>query len=206
MLVGCNALTGASDLELVDCVHCEETSVVDSETIDTTADTVMDTGTVDTEPLQETSFDTAPETKSCMTASECDDMNPCTTDRCPATNTCTNTIIDRDDDGESPSSLGTCGLDCNDANKDVNSKQTMFFVAAYTTGLTNSWDYNCDGIQEPQYPTIGKCVVSGTACMLTEGWQSSVPPCGKAGKYMTGCLKSSFGCIPGTVDRTQPCR
>jgi hypothetical protein len=208
MLVGCNGLTGASDLELVECIHCDETSVVDSGAIDAaTEDTgTLDTALPDTSPEQETSIDAMPETKSCTSASECDDMNPCTTDRCPSTNTCTFTLIDRDDDGEAASALGACGLDCNDANKDVFSKQTGFFTASYTNGLTVSWDYNCDGMQEMQYPALGKCVAVGGVCMLTEGWQTSVPGCGKTGKYMGGCLKSSFGCIPGTSDRVQACR
>lgn len=214
LVTGCSALTGASDLELVDCVDCEDTAVADTGVVvDTTSN---DTGslpdnsvTQDSTPELDTAVpvDAMPETKACTMSSECDDMNPCTLDRCPGTtNICTHTITDRDGDGEAPSTAGACGTDCNDNNKDVFSKQTVFFTSGYTTGLTVSFDYNCDGKQEPQYPTVGKCTVTGALCTVTDGWQSSVPACGKSGKYITACAKTSFGCIPNGIDRVQPCR
>src|SRR6185436_4237062 len=51
-------------------------------------------------------------------APKCDDGNDCTQDGCDAkTGTCVNDLVDVDGDGHAPASLGSCGDDCDDADK-----------------------------------------------------------------------------------------
>jgi hypothetical protein len=203
-LLGCNSLTGVNDLEPVDCVDCVDSALVadtavDSARRDTAIDTAIDTDTA-----------VADTSTGCITDDECADESPCTTDRCsPAMRMCAHDPIDGDGDGESASSLGACGLDCNDANKDVFSTQTMFFTTAYPGTTTPvSFDYNCDGKNEQQSTTLVRCMNVDTVCtLINEGWVSTVPACGVTGKYATSCRRVlTSGCIPVSADKVQACR
>jgi hypothetical protein len=209
--LGCNALTGVNELEPVDCVDCAADAGRDSSSprdsgIDTGAalDTAArDTGTP-TNPVDSASPDMG-----CTGDFACDDGNACTTDTCTvSTGECTHTVIDMDGDGESPTNLGACGTDCNDNNPSVFSKQTMFFTTAYLTSTgAKSFDYNCDGVDEKQYPALTVCDGSGGGCVETvSGWASSVPACGALAKRAK-CLPI-FGCARGTAETAtaQPCR
>jgi hypothetical protein len=215
-LMGCNALTGASDLEPVDCIDCIDSALVDSVSNETSAaDTMVlevASDANDASDAAETDEADAPEDtrRRCERDSDCDDGNACTSDRCVLfMNMCRNFILDTDGDGESSSTLGACGLDCNDNNKEVFSKQTAFFTSSYPlpSGLA-SYDYNCDRRDEPQYTDIYRCTLVGGTCVFGgAGWIGSVPACGRVAKWATGCAKSSFtACIPFSADRTQPCR
>jgi hypothetical protein len=117
-------------------------------------------------------------------------------------------VIDNDKDGESPSSLGSCGTDCDDNNPNVFSKQTAFFTTGYTTssGL-KSFDYNCDGVDEKQYPALTVCSDVGGSCVESvSGWASTIPACGQLAKRAK-CIPL-FGCARGTAETAtaQPCR
>jgi hypothetical protein len=145
----------------------------------------------------------------CETELDCDDGNACTTDRCAAfMKVCRNTRIDADGDGESATSLGTCGLDCNDNNASVYSAQSSYFATGYTTPSgTSSFDYNCDGKATVEFTDTVRCMLSGTLCVLVNpGWVSSVPACGATGKWASACVKTSLGCLASPqVDRVQGC-
>ncbi len=221
-LLGCNALTGVSDLEQVDCVDCADTSVADTGRSDTggsdmggsdtgAADTATADFGVDSEPDDVSGDAIADARTPCTKDEDCDDGNACTSDRCAGfLMTCRHTIVDGDGDGESSTALGTCGLDCNDTNPAVFSKQTAYSTMAYTTtaGML-SYDYNCNGIADLQFTETFKCSLVGTTCVMTSpGWTTATPPtCGKPGKWATLCGKVLSSCIPGgTVDRVQGCR
>jgi hypothetical protein len=206
-LLGCNSLTGASDLEKVDCFDCADSAVTEDTGIDSSAppDTALHDTAADTD--QTDTFDAAP--KPCTRDDECVDTDDCTADFCSGLLTCKNTVVDKDGDGESPSALGACGRDCNDNNKDVLSTQMEFFTTGYTDSTGGlSFDYNCDGNTEPQYTGAYKCALIGSTCTLQNaGWVGTPPGCGRAGKWAANCFKLSFGgCYPAQADRVQGCR
>ncbi|MBI2392120.1 MAG: hypothetical protein HYV09_21190 [Deltaproteobacteria bacterium] len=233
---GCNSLTGAGDLELVDCIDCapdsstsppDTTSPVDTTAEGSAADTSRDDTTasdtidaapeagVDASDASDASdardaadaADAADAPRICKGDLTCDDGNACTADRC-VFGSCTSTVIDLDGDGEAPTT-GACGPDCYDGNKAVFSKQTTYFTVAYTTAAgTVSFDYDCNGSDEPQYTTLGKCAPVSGKCTLTAGWSGTVvPSCGKSAQWLTGCTPYFTGaCLPSAVTRVQSCR
>ena len=207
--LGCNALTGVNELEPVDCIDCVEAedSGRDSSSPRDTGSAV-DTGVRDTGAIGNP-LDTASPDTGCTKDLSCDDGNPCTTDTCTVlTGECTHTVVDNDGDGESPTALGPCGTDCNDNNPSVFSKQTAFFTTPYATAIgAKSFDYNCDGVDEKQYPALTVCNESGGTCIETvSGWSSTVPACGQLAKRAI-CIKA-LSCARGTASdpTAQPCR
>ncbi|MCC7541211.1 MAG: thrombospondin type 3 repeat-containing protein [Deltaproteobacteria bacterium] len=107
----------------------------------------------------------------------CDDGNPCTADACDMTTGCSNSLIDADRDGYAPSSLGTCGTDCNDGDP---------LVHPGVRDPCNVIDDDCDGaIDEDMapvtcfrdedgdgYPLTG---ISMGACACPPGWAEPNP-------------------------------
>lgn len=220
---GCNAITGVSDLEPVECVgDCDEADAKTDARADALADGAADAAAdakTDAKPdaLGDTGGDAPVDSSSdagadtgCVLNSQCNDENACTKDLCNGLGVCTNPLEDGDGDGEAPTTLGACGLDCHDGNKDVFSKQTQFFDAPYTLSKgTTSWDYDCNGVDERQHADVFKCVVSGTKCIVTPGWSGTIPACGALGTYVTVCNYLSFtkNCIPNTSTKiVQRCR
>ncbi|HJL01920.1 MAG TPA: DUF4215 domain-containing protein [Polyangiaceae bacterium LLY-WYZ-15_(1-7)] len=62
-------------------------------------------------------------------------------------------------------------------------------------GARLSWDYDCDGTEEPELPN--ECTREGDSC--TGGtWPDGQPPCGEAGRRC-GCLLTSFGGSSGCL-------
>ena len=65
---------------------------------------------------------------------------------------------------------GTTSTDCHDGNPDVRPNQTLFFPTAYTTPSGgSSFDYNCNGTNNPEYadaadPTMVSCGGGITGC------------------------------------------
>jgi hypothetical protein len=210
LLGGCNALTGVGDLEEVPCTtDCVDDAAIDSTIEDTTPETsIEDSGAPDTAKPDTGPADTF---VPCKTNGDCADKDDCTTDLCDLDGgTCSHPKIDGDMDGESPTSAGACGMDCDDNNKNVFSKQTAFFGTPYLGSAgTSSFDYDCNGVEEREKTTIFKCVLTAGKCVLTEGWNSSVPACGNNGTYVTACVLSPLTgtCIPNTSTKSrQACR
>lgn len=233
-VAGCNAMTGIDELEKVDCIDCLDATTDGAsdgspDTRGDAADGALVDGGADASP--DVSSDVAsdgdapadaidatgdgPETgKVCKTDPDCDDLDTCTVDKCnkPASalfGNCVSTRTDGDGDGESPTTLGKCGTDCHDGNKDVFSKQTAYFTKPYTTLLGgSSYDYNCSGANEVERPAKYTCTLSGSTCTTTPGWQSGVPACGASGTWVTACVRSGLvGCIPSTTSTVvQGCR
>lgn len=96
-----------------------------------------------------------------------------------------------------------CSFDCYDTNADAHPGQTAWFETNRGDG---SFDYNCDGIEEPEWPDHGSCyVMSGQCGPFTEGWySSSAPACGESGSWLTSCVAMGAGCV--TEARIQACR
>jgi hypothetical protein len=83
--------------------------------------------------------------------------------------------LDTDDDGDGfTENQG----DCNDNNLYVFPTQTNYFTLPIY-GST-SFDYNCSGSIEYQYPNLSKSTL-----YLTSGWVDIVPACGMSGTYET---------------------
>lgn len=92
-----------------------------------------------------------------------------------------------------------------------------------TGQTTSSYDYNCDGVESPQFSTLYACAVTGCAShyfTITAGWQTSAPACGASANWRTypAGAGSSGACainVAGagttcptatTTTRTQGCR
>lgn len=116
---GCDNDCTLSCLEDVDCV--DETVCNGSETCDTTTNAC-----VAGEPL------------------DCADEDPCTEDVCDPETGCANPIADADGDGQAPTSLGTCGTDCDDTD------DTIFDGAEE---LCDGEDNDCNGVVDDSAPT-----------------------------------------------------
>jgi hypothetical protein len=102
-------------------------------------------------------------------------------------------------DGDSDS-YTTCNGDCNDNDPLVNPDQNQF----QTTASNGSFDYNCDGTVEKQYPDLADCQVSGGTC-VGDGWDSQVPDCGDSGSFAS-CYKKAASCDKNLTTVTQGCR
>jgi hypothetical protein len=80
-------------------------------------------------------------------------------------------------------------MDCDDRNIDVHPGQMAFFDRPYTTsGGTTSYDYDCDGSPEREYPMAASCPTRPDAdCAMTSmGFVDPVPRCGETG-YWVSC-------------------
>lgn len=99
----------------------------------------------------------------------------------------TESCVDGDGDGEG--SLACGGLDCHDGNKSVFSKQAAWFDKPYTAAAGGeSWDYNCSGKAELEWPDRFVCMLdaSGTACTFKKGYVAAAA-CGAPIKLVVKC-------------------
>jgi hypothetical protein len=107
--------------------------------------------------------------------------------------------LDKDNDGFHES------VDCYDNNADAYPGQTQYFTVP-TQPLFGTYDFNCDGINEPEYPDVSYCIDSiYVGCYPTVRWEGSVPSCGQAGEFAVSC---DFTCttVSTTTTQTQACR
>jgi len=101
-------------------------------------------------------------------------------------------------------------LDCADGDSRAHPGQTAFFTTPITgaTYLPLPYDFNCDGVETPEYPTAiaGAC---WTASPCSSGgsnvWDGSVPQCGNVGSWLLQCRLVGSSCTPVTNSRTQAC-
>lgn len=132
-------------------------------------------------------------------------------DTAPDAPSCTPPTVDLDGDGEAPPP-GVCGTDCHDGNKDVFSKQKAFFTAAYSkVGGGSSFDFDCDGVETPQWSKKYVCtpgVGLDDCAMKPVGLETDVvPPCGAPARIVSGCKRVGSACEPYLFNTvTQACR
>jgi hypothetical protein len=128
---------------------------------------------------------------------------------------------DDDGDGFGDSSVSktacSCGYgwstksgDCDDGNSFVFPGQTQWFQGSYTSPWGDeSWDYNCNNLDDKQYSQLGYCYKSSGSCKWQMGWQLSpglaVPDCGTTASYINGCSMSGGNCVASTLQQPQGC-
>ena len=153
----------------------------------------------------------------------CDDGDPCSTGDTCRDGACRPSSIlpswHPDEDGdtygdpaaavctdEAPAGHVADGRDCCDTDGNVHPDQTVWFPAPRDCGDVVSFDYDCDGVEEPRWTdTGGGCSISGLDCLSTLGWEGTgVPACGSTARWVQGCLVVT--CIASIVNRTQECR
>jgi hypothetical protein len=105
---------------------------------------------------------------------------------------------------EKPSGHVPNGQDCNDNDYEAHPGQTDWFTEPSKGGY--SFDYNCDGKEEPKHPDLGKCTYKNGTCS-GDGWGNFVPDCGDWG-FWADCQLSTFGpnaCKMVWSNVQQPC-
>jgi cysteine-rich repeat protein len=139
-------------------------------------------------------------------ASPCKAPSSCQTVTCDdATSSCPVALIDKDGDGHGPASSPVAAPcdDCDDTDVNTFPGQTLWFT---TPRLAGGFDYDCDGVEEKERPTIGECAPSGGVCTFTPGWASgAVAGCGATDYYLTTCTPVSTACSYTTPKKTQGC-
>lgn len=111
-----------------------------------------------------------------------------------------------DDDGDGFCEGNTCHDravlpgDCADDNDEVYPGQTQFFDVGYNTPNGRSFDFDCDGTEEPYSTDVYRCTAGGAAPLCQshrDGWSTRNPPaCGVAGDWESGCIALPFP-LPG---------
>jgi hypothetical protein len=98
----------------------------------------------------------------------------------------------------------TTKADCYDQNAEARPGQTEYFTVHRGDG---SFDYNCNGQEEKQYPSVTTERCRSICSNFTPGWETSVPSCGASDYWLPGtCDLSTDVCIPITQWLTQACR
>jgi hypothetical protein len=140
--------------------------------------------------------------------------------QCSSSGTCmssgSNKTCYRDADGDGygaeSSSMTVCGAcpsgyierggDCYDSSAEVHPGQTKYFETGHGGG---TFDYDCDGQQEPQYPEwkIENCGCVSSVC--TAVIVSNVVPCGARAVQCSGAGSMCSACLNST-GYPQPCR
>lgn len=103
-------------------------------------------------------------------------------------------VCDQDNDNHHAEG-GTCGGDdCCDISFDTHPGQTAFFNVA---NACHSFDYDCSGKEEPQYPSNIKC--GGTGALGCTGGPGYItdPGCGQSGLFYTCVGNGALACQPG---------
>lgn len=93
-----------------------------------------------------------------------------------------------------PSSSANDRIDCADLDPDVYPGQTNFFDVGTTAGLRR-YDYDCDGVEEPEYGSYTCFRVPGSSiCTAQPGFLVPLG-CGQQAEFADACML-----VPGTCD------
>ncbi len=104
--------------------------------------------------------------------------------------------------------------DCGDGDARANPTATAFSTTPILGGGNGrpTWDFNCNGVVELQYPVAQNCntIGQGGGCLGSPGsseyWLGSVPACGAQGSWVSVCVAAGGGCFAQTISRMQGCR
>ncbi len=95
-------------------------------------------------------------------------------------------------------------LDCDDLDPAAHPGQLAFFNVS--TKGTRTFDYNCDGVEQPEAAGLVSCLNVGMSCQ-GDGWVGTIPACGQAGVWGK-CNKQGSGqpgCGTTTSSKIQSC-
>jgi hypothetical protein len=94
--------------------------------------------------------------------------------------------------------------DCDDADPKAHPGQQGFFPNP--TSGSGTFDYNCDGVEEPEHSDLAACTKAPGGC-AGHGWSNKVPDCGKWAAW-SECIKTPMtpGCVPSLTLKQQRCR
>jgi hypothetical protein len=134
-----------------------------------------------------------------------------TTSTTGTTSTSTSTVTGTggaccDCDGDEYRSEALCGADdCDDHDPLVHPGQTMYFATA-SPNPNVGFDYNCDGLPEPQFPNAIHCnlltISNGDAGV---GFLDTVPPCGMTGSWGNCVPSTILTCAENVIDSARVC-
>jgi hypothetical protein len=104
---------------------------------------------------------------------------------------------------EGVAACGT-GTDCCDTDNKAHPGQTTYYTTADACG---SFDYNCNGTVDPEYPSNLKCGGTGlTGCTGGSGFIGTDPGCGGSALYGTCVANGILTCQAGDeMTVTQGC-
>jgi len=113
-------------------------------------------------------------------------------------------VCDQDEDTYQASSTQCSGNDCCDKDSHAHPNETGYFTAPDNCG---SFDYDCDGTLEPEYPVNITCGGTGlTGCTGGSGF-TGAPQCGESGPYGTCMGSGALKCtVQGITMVVQACR
>jgi len=123
--------------------------------------------------------------------------------------------IDSDSDGFglagtdlSSCSKSTTQGDCHDGDQNVRPDQTQFSATA-VPGVADpniDFDFDCDGKEELEFPTVLDCAAPAQGCNNPEGWKTALPGCGATGTWIR-CVQQGKTCVEQAAgSRAQRCR
>jgi hypothetical protein len=107
---------------------------------------------------------------------------------------------------EAPPGFVENALDCDDADPLAHPGQQQYF--AKPTQGTQSFDYDCDGLEEPEITATVNCKKSQFGGCTGDGWINAPPACGQPGGFGT-CQASPAGtkeCLTALSFKNQACR
>lgn len=107
--------------------------------------------------------------------------------------------------------LAPRGGDCADHDARAFPGQKAFFfdpVGNFAETGHESWDFDCDGREEPHWPAATAACTSCPTTFAAETWiAAAAPSCGSVGTLATGCATdSSSACTPTSRSAAQECR
>jgi hypothetical protein len=112
--------------------------------------------------------------------------------------------------GSLPIDPATALFDCDDLDPSVHPGATKFETTPYcvpgTSCAKKSFDYDCDGVETPEWTAIGgACATAGSGCS-GDGWVgAAAAACGESVAWLT-CTRDLLACKPTTDARVQACR
>jgi cysteine-rich repeat protein len=93
-----------------------------------------------------------------------------------------------------------------DGGDDVHPGQIMAFERGYGRNGVRSFDYDCDGDEQPLYKSLpaGGCQGLLVLCVGESGFDSMAPVCGESGRFSV-CTELQVGCGGTSETRKQLC-